>query len=124
MCGERCNVNEAIMQECNDECLKAYMKRAKLTKAPVGFDPTIIITIILALLDGCKRPASELKAAAKSPTWQAQTMASFHTRRVLRERYGWGGYAKYNGDAIVDAIFDAGKSATEEKIAQMCDCCG
>jgi hypothetical protein len=45
------------------------------------------------------------------------------TRMALRRKHGLFAYGKYRGDAIVEAIFEVGSTASVEKIDAFCDSC-
>lgn len=121
--GQGSKMNEAIMQKCHDECLRAYLKRAGFGSTPVGFDPTIIITIITTLLALCKKGPAELKASADNPSWQSRAVVNSVTRRVLREKHGLFAWGRFNGEAMAAAVLDVGAGADEAEIAAMCECC-
>jgi hypothetical protein len=116
-------MNDECMNECRDLCEQAYLRRAGLATAPAGFDPTIIAEIITMLLELCKKPAAELKAAASNPSWAQLLQVETVTRMTLRRKHGLFAFNRFQGNAIVQAIFEVGASAPLEKVEEFCRCC-
>lgn len=114
---------EAVMQDAQDTVMAEYLKASGFQASPAGFDPTIIISIIMMILDICKKPAGELKNAAESPTPLGQRIVKMATRSTLRDEYGLFAYGRYNGDALANGILAAASKAPLEKFQAVVNCC-
>lgn len=116
-------MNEQSLSEIRDGLCAEYLKEAGVQAAPVGFDPTILIAIIMAIFQLCKKSASEMKQKANSRSWSDEVVVQAATRRVFREEYGLFGYAKYNGKAAARAVMNYGKKAPLEQFQVVEGCC-
>ena len=115
-------MTEQLFNEANDAATAAYVGRAG--SIPQGFDPTVIIQIITMILEMCKKPsAADVKAACANPSPWHKFQVEHETRRALREKYGWGSYIRCNGDAIIAAVFDVGRSMPDAEVASFCASC-
>lgn len=117
-------MNTDIVKEAEDRVLAIYCKKAGLQSAPVGFDPTIILTILTTILSMCPLAPKELKKTAKAKGLQARLMVGAQVRRELRQRYGLFAFGKYNGDAICETCFEAASESSEDEIAAFSEACG
>jgi DNA-dependent RNA polymerase auxiliary subunit epsilon len=86
-----------------------------------GFDPTLILEILLDLLSKCKnRNPKRLKAAAKAPN----LFEDFQVSRVVRKHLRDNDYnVRKFADPVQDAIYKMGANSTEADIAEFCGCC-
>lgn len=116
-------MNLDILQVAKERVTANYVAKAGFSGIPVGFDPTIIITIITTLLSLCKKPAADLKEAGSTPTWAQRVVVKSQVRRELRAQHGPFSYQEFKGDAITDAIFATAAESSEEEIGQMMECC-
>lgn len=115
-------MTEQLFNEVNDAATAAYLSRAG--SIPQGFDPTIIIQIITMILEMCPKPsAADVKAACANPSRWNTFQVEHETRRALREKYGWGSYNRVNGDAIIAAVFDVGRSLPDAEVESFCAAC-
>lgn len=117
-------MNLEILDTCKDRVSANYVETAGFGAMPVGFDPTIIVTIITTLLSLCKKSAKDLKSIATEPTWAQRVVVKSQVRRELRNQHGPFSYQEFKGDAITDAILKTAAEAEPEEIQQVVDCCG
>lgn len=116
-------MNTEILDVCKERATTAYLRKAGFSSSPVGFDPTIIITIITTLLSLCKKPAADIKASATAASWKDEAIVKSQVRAELRRRHGLFAYGKFNGDAIASAIMTTAAESSEAEIQAMCECC-
>jgi hypothetical protein len=119
-------MNEATFNAINDKLTAAYLAASGQAAVPAGFDITIIISIILALLQLFPSicPAKTPKEVMADPGVFGRFVINNQVRKHLREQYGFGAWAKYNGSAITEAIIKEGKAADDATIGALQSCCG
>lgn len=82
-----------------------------------GFDISAIVSIVLALLENCPAPASEVQQTIKSPTLFQQARA---TRIVMKEL----GAPRWQARAIVDSLQKEAAAEDEAAVgAVLAECC-
>jgi hypothetical protein len=108
-----------ILDLCKERCGAAYATAAGPAQQGFAFDPTLIVTIVMAVFQACQKKGAELKAAAQERSWQSEAVVRSHVRREMRAKYGVFGYARNNGDAVVDAVFKAANDSSEHELDRM-----
>lgn len=111
------------LKKFSDECLETYLSKSGVTATPVGFDPTIFITIITMILQACNKTPQDIHAEAQAGSMLARLTVHGQTRKALRERYGLFGYARFGGAAIEHAILTTTAGRSPELIGSVQEYC-
>lgn len=125
--------NQTAFDEQKNALAAAYGKRIGAPTA--ALDPATITMIFEAAMMMIKKcmEARAARAAAAPPAAIADQyirearqrgfitrfVVSSNVRDFLRERHGPFAYHRHNGEAITDAILDAGGTATQDKVIPM-----
>lgn len=110
-------MTEEIYNEMTNKIQESYLKISGLQAQPVGFDWKTIIDMILSILGGCfMKTGDDIKTAATNPTPLQRFIVERNVRQQMRERYGFMGYARYNGDAVCKTILEVASTTDPAKI--------
>ena len=97
--------------------LMAAWSDGPVQEAGFGGIGKMLLDILMKMLGDCTASTESIKDEKDAD------FEEFFVRRAvrqeLRERYGFGGYARQNGDRMVSTILKARKSATVEEIDQL-----
>lgn len=97
---------------------KGYTATNPPKKGPITDIIAKILPIFISLLGGCVASKSdeEVISMAKSKSRFATVMVEAEVRSQLRDKYGLGAYAKYDGDRLCKTILNAVAEAKPEEV--------
>jgi len=94
---------------------------SRLSAALPGFDPTIIITLITAILKALGVCKNDGPAAVKKIAARGGVLARGRLRRAIHEQGAPLTWSETN--TAVEAVLEMGASASVEEIRAFCQCC-